>query len=94
MVQTTQPSEWLVDGGGGATVLGDGGAAASGRRRRWRLVAAEQQDWIRISRMAQIITRLRGVLGGRTNQWGSGRQAAWPGGKGAAGERWEAGVGE
>ena len=54
-------------------MLGDGGAAASGRRRRWRLVAAEQQDWIRISRMAQIITRLRGVLGGRTNQRGSGR---------------------
>ena len=36
-------------------------------------MAAEQQGWIRISRMAQIITRLRGVLVGRTNQRGGRR---------------------
>lgn len=56
-------------------------------------MAAEQWDWVRVSRMAQIITRLRCVLGGRTNLRGGGRlgrmvRAPQAGGGAGAGEGW------
>ena len=80
--------------------MGDGGAVPCGRRWWWRLVAAEQRDWITILRMAQIITRLvswevgqtSGVAGGRrlgrvvrALQAGGGRLVLGSDGSGAAG---------